>query len=139
MTAYQKAVEDYYLRQAKGAPYFQSPAFQRGHGLGGIFRALMRVASPIFHSAAPTLKAGAKAIAKDALRTGAEIASDALLGRDIGESVEQHAKEAAGRLVNKGTKKLISMIDSPQPKRRRKTIKGRRAIKYSKQRDIFNK
>ena len=141
MTAYQKAVDDYYIRQAKGGTYFQGPAYQRGHGLGGIFRALMRVATPIFRSATPALKAGPKAIAKDAIRAGTEIATDALSGRDLAESLEQHSKEAANRLVNKGARKLFSMIESPQPKRRRKAIKGRgrRAKKISNERDIFSK
>ena len=138
MSSYQKAVDDYYLRQAKGAPYFRGPAYQRGHGLGGIFRALMRVATPIFRSAAPIVKAGAKEVARDAIRAGAEIANDAISGRDIGSSIEQHGNEAAERLIGKGTKKLLAMM-GPPTKRRRKAIKGRRATSSYKHRDVFSR
>ena len=68
----------YYLNQAGYGvgPVFQGQRFQRGYGLGGFFASL-------FRSAVPMLKRGAKVAGRALLRTGLDVASDALAGGNI--------------------------------------------------------
>ena len=55
---------NYYKDQAgHGLPGFQGMRFQRGHGLGGMFKGLLRLATPL-------LKKGAVELGKTSLRTG---------------------------------------------------------------------
>ena len=62
--AMQKQYINYYTEQAgHGLPGFQGSRFQRGYGLGSLFKGLIRMASPL-------LKKGAIALGKTALKTG---------------------------------------------------------------------
>ena len=58
----------------RGAP------LQRGHGLGGLFKTLFRVAVPILRRAAPIVKRVAvragKSVAKRAVKAGARVFKD---------------------------------------------------------------
>ena len=55
---------NYYREQAgHGLPGFQGARFQRGQGLGSMFKGLLRLATPL-------LKKGAVALGKTALKTG---------------------------------------------------------------------
>ena len=55
---------NYYKEQAgHGLPGFQGTRFQRGYGLGGMFKGLLRLATPL-------LKKGAVELGKTAMRTG---------------------------------------------------------------------
>ena len=137
----QRALDDYYLHQTGGGDfYFKRPSHQRGHGLGGLFGRLFRAAVPVFKTTvAPVLKSAGKSIAREALKSGTDMAADVLKGESVKDSFGRHANSAAGRLVELGSKRLHTMLDSPQPirkgrlgtparKRRRKTIKGDRDI-----------
>ena len=70
----------YYLNQAGYGigPVFQGQRFQHGYGLGGFFASL-------FRSAVLMLKRGAKVAGGALLRTGLDVASDALAGGNIKE------------------------------------------------------
>ncbi|GFT40921.1 uncharacterized protein TNCV_1412401 [Trichonephila clavipes] len=57
----------------QGVPYYEGVSFQKGYGLGGIFRRLFRAALPFL------IKEG-KAVGKEALRTGKRVVSDVLSG-----------------------------------------------------------
>lgn len=61
--------------------------YQRGAGLGSIFRGIFRMVTPI-------LKRAAKAAGKQALSVGANVISDVVKGGDITESISKHGKEA---------------------------------------------
>jgi len=78
---------------------FSGTRYQRGAGIGSIF-------SGLFRSLLPVAKSIGKAVGKQALRTGAHIASDALEGRDIGEAFAERGKEGASALLKKGVKRL---------------------------------
>ena len=142
-----KALHNYYAQQAKGGhpAYYIGPSYQRGHGLGGIFSSLFRAAIPIFKSVSPALKQGAKALAREAITTGANIATDALKGEDWKESASKHSKAAAKTLISSGASKLTRMLDDKRNvpnsntrryNKRRKTIKASKLNK--RQRDIFD-
>ena len=141
-TPNQQALNSYYAHQT-GNGYsgvFRGPVYQRGHGLGGLFGRLFRAAVPVFKSTvAPALKRGAKAIAREALRTGVGVATDALDGQNALHSLDKHSRAAAKSLINQGSRKLDAILTNPPPlrrqrrirappKKRRKTIKGSRDI-----------
>ena len=86
-----KFYEQYYLDQAKqkggNLPAFHGARFQRGYGLGSIFRGL-------FHWAVPHLQEGAKMLGKKALQTGVDVAQDVLAGENLKTATKKRAKQA---------------------------------------------
>ena len=131
----QIALDDYYSRQTGGGDhYFKGTTYQRGHGLGGLFGRLFRAAVPLFkNTVSPLLKRGAKAMAREALKTGVGVANDLLDGGSFQNSLERRGKLAARHLMNRGAAKMDGMLAKPArrkspARKRRKTIKGRRDI-----------
>lgn len=86
----------YYNGQATqtgyGLPGFRGSPYQRGAGLGSFFRSLFRMAVPV-------LKTVGKKVGQQALASGANIASDLLQGRSVGEALEEHGKAGASKLL----------------------------------------
>ena len=106
----------YYLRNQQGEGFAGLP-YQRGGGLGSIFRGIFRALLPIAKSAGKT-------VGRQALRTGAEIASDVLSGSNLGVSVKRRTRKGAATLAAKAARKLQKGGRlGRRPKR--KTIKGR--------------
>jgi hypothetical protein len=93
----------YFLEQAQqnghGLDGFAGVPYQRGYGIGNIFRGLFRMLLPL-------VKTAGKTIGKEALFTGTNIASDMLAGQDIETSAKNRGREAATRLVNKAQSRL---------------------------------
>lgn len=94
---------DYYTSQANqigyGMPGFKGFHHHRGAGIGSFFRSLFRMAVPLFKSAATN-------VGKQALASGANVASDILHGRPILQALEERGKEGASSLLQKATDKL---------------------------------
>jgi len=90
--------KSYYVHQAQHGggtlPAFHGARIQRGYGIGSFLGGLLR-------SAVPFLKEGAKAIGKTALRTGLNIASDVMEGKELKSSARSRAIEAKNNLQNK--------------------------------------
>ena len=88
-----KLYEQYYIDQAKqqggSLPAFHGARFQRGYGLGSIFRGL-------FRWAVPHLQQGVKMLGKKALETGVDVAQDVLEGKNLKESLNKRGKQAIG-------------------------------------------
>ena len=88
-----KLYEEYYLNQAKqkggNLPAFHGARFQRGYGLGSIFKGLFRWAMP-------HLQQGAKMLGKRALQTGVQVAQDVLAGENVKTATKKRAKQALG-------------------------------------------
>ncbi|CAH3126509.1 unnamed protein product [Porites lobata] len=88
-----KLYEQYYVDQAKqkggNLPAFHGARFQRGYGLGSIFKGLFRWAMP-------HLQQGAKVIGRKALQTGFNVAQDVLDGDNIKTAVHKRTKQALG-------------------------------------------
>ena len=88
-----KLYEEYYLNQAKqkggNLPAFHGSRFQRGYGLGSIFKGLFRLALP-------HLQQGAKVLGKKALQTGVQVAQDVLAGENVKTATKNRAKQALG-------------------------------------------
>jgi hypothetical protein len=102
----QRVWESYFQTQSvqygRGATLlggFKGKAFQRGAGLGAVLGSL-------FKTILPVAKKVGKSVGKEVLRTTAHVASDALAGRDLVESLEERGKAGAAKLLSKGVAKL---------------------------------
>src|SRR5215469_9185478 len=85
--------EDYYLSQSgSGIPVFQGSRTQAGHGLGSIFSGLFRFAMPL-------LKSLGISLGNQALRTGAQIATDVADGQAFSDSTKKRVNETIKRYV----------------------------------------
>ena len=101
-----KLYEEYYLKQTgRGMAAFTGAQYQRGHGLGNMLRSLTKFALPF-------LKKGAKAVGKQAKKTGMNIAQEVMLGQNI--------KKAAKRHLSQGLTDLITQQGRGQPRRRKR-------------------
>ena len=89
-----RSIEDYYCSQSgNGLPVYQGySGRQKGYGLGGLFRGLMKSVVPLF-------KSGAKALGKRALSTGLNVAQDVLGGQSFGESAKKRMKETGRNML----------------------------------------
>ena len=98
---------DYYRNQALqrggGMPYFAGARYQRGHGLGNVFRGIFSGLRSIF----PSLL---KTAGRHALTTGVNIASDMLDGKkfkDVAGTHAMHGLKSAARDVAPDVVKAI--------------------------------
>ena len=68
-----KRLKDHFLRQQCGGNIagYRGARFQRGYGIGGIFKSLARYAIPLF-------KQGAKVVGKRALQAATEVGHDVI-------------------------------------------------------------
>ena len=88
-----KLYEDFYCNQhGYGLPVFIGGRNQRRHGIGSFFSGLGRMVLP-------WLKTGGKALLREGVSTGLQVANDALAGGNVGDSFKEHAKEAGHRLL----------------------------------------
>ena len=115
---------------------YRGQPLQRGHGLGGIFRSLFRVAMPVIRRAAPIVKKGtvragrrvAKKAVKRAAEAGAQVLEDVVAKkRTLKDSLKQRAQEVALNTaldaINKGpVKKKSNTFTNARKKKVRKTI-----------------
>lgn len=116
----QKAWENFFkVQSGHGLLGYRGSTYQRGSGIGSLLGGLLK-------SFMPVAKTIGKTVGKQALRTGAEVAADALSGVDIGESLKQRGKIGASKLIAKGVRKLDSKKKTlPKRKKARKQQKGR--------------
>ena len=72
----EKLLRDHFLRQQRSGNIagYRGARFQRGYGIGGIFKSLARYAIPLF-------KQGAKVVGKRALQAATEVGQDVLQGK----------------------------------------------------------
>ncbi len=112
--ASQKCWEQFFHGQTgHGLVGYRGTAYQRGAGFGSLLGGLLQ-------SFLPVAKSIGKTVGKQALRTGAEVAADALSGRNIVNALEHRGKVGASKLIAKGVKKL----DRKTPKRKTRKQKG---------------
>ena len=126
--------EEYYMNQAGyGLPYYSGTPYMKGYGLGGILSGVLRSVVPLFKSAGKTLL-------REGLKTGTNILTDALDGRNIKESASQRlsqsAKQLTRRAADKLTKTLNKSSSSRGVNRKRKTQKTQKHP-VKRKRDIF--
>lgn len=131
----------YYENQiGSGLPVFYGARYQRGHGLGSIFKSFYRWIAPIFKThALPVIKHGASALGEEAVRTAANIATDALGGKKIETAAIERAKEAVDSLSGKAQNYMKHQSGSGYKRVRKSTSKVSSKKKpRRKGRDIFD-
>jgi len=90
-----KAHEDYYVNQAASCmPFFAGPQQQKGYGLGGVSASTVRAVLPL-------VKSGARAIGREALRSGMQFTSDVLEGKNLKPAAVRRAKQAGSNLLKR--------------------------------------
>ena len=88
-----QAYEQYYTSQAgSGLPRFQGLRYQRGHGLGSLFRGLIGVAAPLLKKGAIAL---GKSLGQKALKAGVELAQDYLGDNKRNSNQRKHVIESS--------------------------------------------
>jgi hypothetical protein len=87
--------EDHYLQKGGGFPIYIGTGGQRGHGIGGIFSGLAKMAIPL-------LKKAAASAGKTLLSSGAQFAGDLLQGKNIKAAAKHRALEA-GKSIGRST------------------------------------
>ena len=107
-----------HLQSGHGLGMYEGQRYQRGAGFGAIFGPLLRAIMPI-------AKTVGKVVGKQALRTGAAVASDILQGANVKESIKTHGKAGLKRLVKKGVRRIAQKGRGigTRPKGPAKTIK----------------
>ena len=129
-----KKFEEHYAGQiGEGIPHYRGVSYQKGYGIGGIFRRLFRAALPF-------LVKGGKTIGKEALLTGSRVVSDVLSGQNFEESVKARSKESGKNLARKAIDKVQSMVGRGKYKRKRKQQRSfiSRKVRKVRGRDIFD-
>ena len=76
--------------------YRNSP-YQRGAGLGSLFRSLWRLVLPI-------AKSVGKSVGKQALKTGVQVADDVLAGQNLEQAVKRRGAAGAKKMLKQATK-----------------------------------
>jgi len=132
----QKSLEDHYVYQTgNGLNYYQGSPYQRGYGLGGLFRSF-------FRTAAPLLKSGVKAIGKQLFHSGVNLMNDISQGQDLKGAAKRRFKEAGKVLTDKAASKVKNMIGNgkrnKKRKRSKKTVSTRLVKKKCTTPDIFS-
>jgi len=113
----------------RGSPY------QHGYGLGGTFKRFFKWLVPLFKKhALPHIESGAKEIGKTALSTAADIAKDAVSGKNIKEAATERINTAVDSIKERAEKAL----EGRGIKRKRKKFKNLVVLKKKSQfKDIF--
>lgn len=116
---------------------FRGPMVQRGHGLGSLFRGLVRTVLPVVKQVAR--KPIVKKLAKTALKTGVRSLQDVMAGESVGTAVKKNVKQSSRQLLSESLKRLnqpqtSSVVDRPL---KRKVKRRRAPVSKKIRRDIF--
>ena len=120
---------------------------QRGRGIGSILSSIFRKIAPF---AKTILNIGRKAAAtkpvqevlksakKEALKTGVQIADDALKGKNIKDSIKSNAGIAAKSVAQTAIGEAKKMINDPVKKRSAKRQKQGKKKSKRRKKDVFS-
>ncbi len=134
-------MNEYYTNQPI-YPVFHAMKFQRGYGLGGVFRKLFKWIVPIFkEKALPILKS----VGDSLIKGTTNVAKDALNGRNVRDSANERFEETLNELSDKagvmrGKGGIGSKFNTPINKKKNRIVNIIRKKKKSKKRkrDIFD-
>ena len=125
------------LQRGYGMPHFRGAPLQRGHGIGGLFKGLFRIAVPIIRkSLAPIARRGLKAAAKSALKAAGKKAlkASAYALKDVAEdkatlreAIQNRASEALNShaaTINRGA--ASRKTNTPARRSKGKVLKKRK-------------
>ena len=125
---------------------YSGARWQKGYGLGSIFRTLLRGISPLIKTISPALKKVGKRALRAGARTGVALATDALAGRDMKQAARQRFAGALNDVVGSsppgvparaGRKRTIKAGNGSGKRPRKRTpLRGNRHG-VEQRRDIF--
>jgi len=133
--------ELYKPQVGSGLSGFEGSRYQRGAGLGNIFKKFYNWILPIFKThALPVIKSGAKTIGKEAVKTAANFANDAFDGEDLETSIKHRTNEAFTSIANDVRKQIVEQQQIGGGLKRKKNTTSLKMLKKSKARkfDIFD-
>jgi hypothetical protein len=122
-------------------PVYIGSGVQRGHGIGGLFSGLAKMAIPLLKTAGKTL-----------LQSGARFAGDLIRGKNVKLAAKKHALEAGKNIGRNVLSSVQDMVQTPSTslslggnkKRKANTsttsvrrAKRRRTSKTNSSKDIF--
>ena len=94
-------------KQVGGYEVFRGPMYQQGYGLGGYFRKFFKWLVPIAEKhVMPHIKSGLEVVKNQAFESVADIAKDAIKGKNFKESVKENVTQAIDNLKTKAESKL---------------------------------
>ena len=96
--------------------YYKAPYIQKGYGLGGIFRSVVKFFKPMVHNATkilnkPEVKRVLKTVGKETLHGGSKVLLDSLRGNDI--------KSTLNKRISKAKQKISDSIEQSIKLRRK--------------------
>jgi hypothetical protein len=94
------------IQYGQGLAGYKGLPYQRGYG---IFSSILKLAKPL-------VKSVFKSVAKEGIKTAANIGSDVLEGHKFKDSVKSNVGAARNRLVRKGTRGLLKKIKNQRGK-----------------------
>ena len=92
---------NYYMEQSGGGVntngynIYQGRLYQKGYGLGGVFRKFFNWITPIFKKhALPVLKESGRTLGKEALSSLSDISQDIIKGDNVEKAITSRASKA---------------------------------------------
>lgn len=126
----------YYLNQAgNGLPFYQGSPYQRGYGLGGVFRNIFKWIMPIVKEHALPV---AKSVGKEFLKAATNVAKDSLDGEEIGQSTKKRFKESLENISKLHQGEGFVLKPGLSINSRKKKRKSKKKVK-TRVLDIFDK
>lgn len=94
-----------------GGPYFVGVPYQRGAGIGSLFRRLMRLLLPVITNAG-------KELTKESISTGVKVLSEIADGKNVRDSLVGGTGDALKNIVRRTDPStgLVNLIDRAQQK-----------------------
>lgn len=83
---------------------FVGPRYQRGHGLGSIFRSIARVAMPVLKRAG---KSALKAVGEEVAKSGSNFVSDLVSGVPIKQAAKNRSQQGLKNVLKAGQQAVI--------------------------------
>ena len=124
---------------------------QRGRGIGSILSSIFSKIAPI---ARTILNVGRRVVKtkpvqevlksakSEALKTGVQIADDALQGKNIGESIKSNAETAAKSIAQSALGEAKKMLDSKDKNTSKKRVVAAKSVKKKtskrRKKDVFS-
>jgi hypothetical protein len=104
--------DEYYQRQSSGIPTYQGVKYQTGYGLGSMFKSFYRWILPMLKThVLPVLKSGYRTMGTEVIKTAANIANDALDGKNLKSASEKRVSEAFENLSKKAKHALVNNVE----------------------------
>jgi hypothetical protein len=91
----------YDQKGAEGMPVYYGARYQRGMGIGSMFKSFARWILPVATHVVPVLKDAAKFVGPEAIKTAANIAMNTIDGKELNDSVKVRGIESIGSLSEK--------------------------------------